>query len=132
NLKKILDLVYEENQERREILTNNPDEPALKSEPYTSKDYEIACAEENVLSLNHLHTLPTPTVMNHLTSYPGIGPNSAAFVILFCLQRPCFAGDTLSFRICKWLGWLPGSGKVNDVTAFGHLEGRVPDGLKYS
>ncbi|EYE96745.1 endonuclease III domain-containing protein [Aspergillus ruber CBS 135680] len=135
NLKRILDLVYEENQKRREILTNNPDDPALKSEPSTSKDYEIACAEENVLSLNHLHTLPTPTVMTHLTSYPGIGPKTAACVILFCLQRPCFAVDTHIFRISKWLGWLPpdtASSRVNEVTAFGHLEVRVPDGLKYS
>lgn len=135
NLKKILDLVYKENQERRDILANNSDDPALKSEPSTSKDYEIACAEENVLSLNHLHTLPTPTVMTHLTSYPGIGPKTAACVILFCLQRPCFAVDTHIFRISKWLGWLPpdttGS-RVNEVTAFGHLEVRVPDGLKYS
>ncbi|BCR88912.1 endonuclease III domain-containing protein [Aspergillus chevalieri] len=137
NLKKILDLVYQENQERRDLLTNNPDgsDPALKSESNASKDYEIACADQNVLSLNYLHALPTESVMTHLTSYPGIGPKTAACVILFCLQRPCFAVDTHIFRITKWLGWLPSDStgsKVNEVTAFGHLEVRVPDHLKYS
>ena len=79
NLKKILDLVYQENQERRDLLTNNPDgsDPALKSESNASKDYEIACADQNVLSLNYLHALPTESVMTHLTSYPGIGPKTA-------------------------------------------------------
>ncbi|KAJ5611921.1 hypothetical protein N7528_009026 [Penicillium herquei] len=146
HLKGILDQVHAENKARRDQLlsissTNPPAEaetddasssvPASVPAEKTDKDqYEIACADQNFLSLNHIHSLPTEQVMVELTKYPGIGPKTAACVILFCLQRPCFAVDTHIFRICKWLGWLPP--KVNEVTAFSHLEVRIPNHLKYS
>lgn len=132
NLKAILDLVHKENQERRAILQTESQSKEEDGQLQPSKDYEITCADQNVLSLNHLHALPTEAVMTHLTKYPGIGPKTAACVLLFCLQRPCFAVDTHIFRICKWLGWVPAHGKVTEITAFGHLEVRVPDHLKYS
>lgn len=134
NLKAILDLVHKENQERRDILIKNEAE----TEAQPNKQYEIACADQNFLSLNHLHNLDTTDqVMTELVKYPGIGPKTAACVILFCLQRPCFAVDTHIFRICKWLGWLPpppikSKAKITEVTAFSHLEVRIPDHLKYS
>ena len=131
NLKAILDIVHKENQERRDTLIK--DEPDAGAEP--NKQYEIACADQNFLSLNHLHNLDTTDqVMTELVKYPGIGPKTAACVILFCLQRPCFAVDTHIFRICKWLGWLPppkAKVKITEVTAFNHLEVRIPDHLKY-
>ncbi|KAJ5709748.1 hypothetical protein N7493_010039 [Penicillium malachiteum] len=142
HLKGILDQVHTENKARRDQLLSIPSitspantetGEASSSAPAekTDKDqYEIACADQNFLSLNHLHSLRTEQVMVELTKYPGIGPKTAACVILFCLQRPCFAVDTHIFRICKWLGWLPP--KVNEVTAFSHLEVRIPDHLKYS
>ena len=137
NLKAILDLVHKENQERRDILVKAEQADtqsglgdfAPKSE--ANKQYEIACADQNFLSLNHLHNLNTEQVMPELVKYPGIGPKTAACVLLFCLQRPCFAVDTHIFRICKWLGWVPAH-KATEITAFGHLEVRIPDHLKYS
>ncbi|KAE8418290.1 Aldedh-domain-containing protein [Aspergillus pseudocaelatus] len=133
NLKAILDMVHTENQERREILVRGedagPSDLMPKSE--NSKQYEIACADQHFLSLNHLHTLNTEQVMEELVKYPGIGPKTAACVLLFCLQRPCFAVDTHIFRICKWLGWVPPD-KATEITAFGHLEVRIPNHLKYS
>ncbi|RHZ73343.1 hypothetical protein CDV55_108024 [Aspergillus turcosus] len=132
-IKAILDMVYQENQARKDILvkeqSNGPSDLTAKTEG--EKQYEIACADQNFLSLNHLHTLSTEDAMTELVKYPGIGPKTAACVILFCLQRPCFAVDTHIFRICKWLGWVPPD-KVTEVTAFSHLEVRVPDHLKYS
>ncbi|KAL4884002.1 DNA glycosylase [Aspergillus karnatakaensis] len=127
NLKAILDMVYEENQSRKALLVKN--EISDKSEG--EKQYEIACADQHFLSLNHLHTLPTEEVMTELVKYPGIGPKTAACVLLFCLQRPCFAVDTHIFRICKWLGWVP-KDKATEITTFSHLEVRIPDNLKYS
>lgn len=94
-------------------------------------EYDLACADQNYLSLNHLHGLSSEDAMAELTKYPGIGPKTAACVVLFCLQRPCFAVDTHIFRLTKWLGWLPATG-VNEITAFSHLEVRIPDHLKYS
>lgn len=136
SLKAILDKVYEENQEHSKRLqakdgVTNDEFPKMSPEKAKQlKEYEIACAEQHILSLNHLHTLPTEEVMNELVNYPGIGPKTAACVILFCLQRPCFAVDTHIFRICKWLGWIPENAK--EVTAFSHLEVRIPSHLKYS
>ncbi|KAJ5663268.1 amidophosphoribosyltransferase [Penicillium longicatenatum] len=157
HLKKILDLVYEESQQRLGPLKTanslttptkeDPDAPNHSLEvdeesklagPIASTEvfkmpteYEIACADQNFLSLNHLHSLSSEEAMIELTKYPGIGPKTAACVLLFCLQRPCFAVDTHIFRLSKWLGWIPPTG-VNEVSAFNHLEVRVPDHLKYS
>jgi amidophosphoribosyltransferase len=136
NLKAILDMVYKENQERRDALVK--EEPSVSTLPDTTKSksegekaYEIACADQHFLSLNHLHSLSTEEVMTELVKYPGIGPKTAACVLLFCLQRPCFAVDTHIFRICKWLSWVPPD-KATEITAFSHLEVRIPDHLKYS
>jgi len=136
NLKAILDQVYEENQERVKQLEAK-DQPANDMTPKMSpekmeqeKEYRIACADQHFLSLDHVHKLPTPEAMTELVKYPGIGPKTAACVCLFCLQRPCFAVDTHIFRISKWLGWIPNN--ATEITAFSHLEVRIPDHLKYS
>ncbi|KAJ5342838.1 hypothetical protein N7541_011962 [Penicillium brevicompactum] len=135
NLKAILDIVHEDNQARRNVLldADSKDHTVPKLVPDKAerdKQYEIACADQNFLSLNHLHNLSTEEAMTNLIKYPGIGPKTAACVVLFCLQRPCFAVDTHIFRICRWLGWLPTGS--SEVTAFSHLEVRIPDNLKYS
>ncbi|KAL1999103.1 hypothetical protein VTN02DRAFT_5051 [Thermoascus thermophilus] len=137
-LKQILDMVHRENMERRTALLRAKQEgrtadlPGARNETEVEKGLEIERADENVLSLNHIHSLTTEEAMLQLTKYPGIGPKTAACVILFCLQRPCFAVDTHIFRICKWLGWVPPDRKVTEITAFGHLDARIPDHLKYS
>ncbi|KAF9891348.1 Meiotic Sister-Chromatid recombination aldehyde dehydrogenase [Aspergillus nanangensis] len=135
NLKSILDMVYQENQDRRDTIIkaddSNNNDTDIKHESEGRKQYDLACAEEHFLSLNHLHSLPTQDAMAHLLRYPGIGPKTAACVVLFCLQRPCFAVDTHIFRICKWLGWVPPD-QATEITAFSHLEVRIPDHLKYS
>ncbi|KAJ5519286.1 DNA glycosylase [Penicillium expansum] len=135
NLKAILDIVHEDNQARRAALLdseskNDSMSKLVPEKAEKDKQYEIACADQNFLSLNHLHNLSTEEAMTNLIKYPGIGPKTAACVILFCLQRPCFAVDTHIFRLCRWLGWIPA--RANEVTAFSHLEVRIPDYLKYS
>ncbi|KAJ5437455.1 DNA glycosylase [Penicillium cf. griseofulvum] len=135
NLKAILDMVHEDNQARRATLLNSEFEndsmsKLVPDKAEKDKQYEIACADQNFLSLNHLHNLSTEEAMTNLIKYPGIGPKTAACVILFCLQRPCFAVDTHIFRLCRWLGWIPA--RANEVSAFSHLEVRIPDHLKYS
>lgn len=132
NLKSILDMVHKENLERRDVLLmdtkdGQPDTNQLNG----TKQYEVACVDQNILSLNHLHSLTKEQTVTELVKYPGIGPKTAACVVLFCLQRPCFAVDTHVFRLCKWLGWIPPN-KTTEVTAFSHLEVRIPDHLKYS
>lgn len=135
NIKAILDMVYTQNQERYAALkTDSPSDEV--DGPSTGvqeghKKYQIACLEKNLLSLDHLHDFSTEDAMQELTKYPGIGVKTAACVLLFCLQRPCFAVDTHIFRLTKWLGWVP-SNLATEKTTFGHLNVRIPDHLKYS
>lgn len=133
NLKAILDMVHKENQERRDLLVEDArnEQKDSPNQLEGTKQYEVACVDQNFLSLNHLHSLSKEDAMAELVKYPGIGPKTAACVVLFCLQRPCFAVDTHVFRLCKWLGWIPPI-KATEVTAFSHLEVRIPDHLKYS
>ncbi|KAL8932818.1 MAG: hypothetical protein Q9216_006658 [Gyalolechia sp. 2 TL-2023] len=141
NIKKILDMVYEENQARRATLEENSNDDAEKVKNHDfggakrdaeedAKVKEIARAHADHLSLDHLHAMPKDIAFNHMLRYPGIGVKTASCVTLFCLRRPSFAVDTHVFRLCQWLGWVP-STATRDST-FQHCEVRVPEGLKYS
>ncbi|PGH12782.1 hypothetical protein AJ80_06606 [Polytolypa hystricis UAMH7299] len=153
-IKRILDMVYEQNVTRRKGGSGGA---VVKAEEEGADDDD----EHVLLSLNHLHALSKEDALMEFIKFPGIGVKTAACVVLFCLQRPCFAVDTHVFRICKWLGWLPPAEgetetesevetlveakkskkktkkaktktRVNEITAFSHLEMRVPDHLKYA
>ena len=140
-IKLILDMVHEENQARRNALVKADQEPDTKkalaiapkgaeTESAETKKTEIQAAEEDVLSLDYLHTMPSQEAFNHMLKYPGIGVKTASCVTMFCLRRPSFAVDTHVFRLCQWLGWVPE--KANRDTTFMHCEVMVPDQLKYS
>lgn len=137
DIQEILQLVYEENQERKAALTNPSDDPAgAANEPEQEKKDEINKASQNVISLDHLHLLSTNDAITKMLSYPGIGPKTASCVALFCLQRPSFAVDTHVFRLCQYLGWVPkstkkGEPKVDRNTTYSHCDVRIPDEFKY-
>jgi endonuclease III len=130
DIKEILRMVYEENQARREtLLSDDKMAPGEENESEKEKAKEIQFAEEDILSLDHLHLLDTNEAFEKLVSYPGIGAKTASCVLLFCMQRPSFAVDTHVFRLCKWLGWVPE--KATRDTTFSHCDVRIPDDLKY-
>ncbi|KAI9804996.1 MAG: hypothetical protein M1833_006299 [Piccolia ochrophora] len=135
NIKKILDLVFEENQQRRNAFkeakaVNGKQGPrGAENETEEQKEIEMMRADQNVLSLDHLHALPSREAFDTLIKYPGIGPKTASCVLLFCMQRPSFAVDTHVFRLCQWLNWVPP--KATRETTYSHCEVRVPDNLKY-
>jgi endonuclease III len=146
DIKKILQMVWEENQERRKALQSSTSQAAGEStEPTSEKEQEVEKAAQDVVSLDHLHLLSTDDAFTHLTRYPGIGPKTASCVLLFCLQRPSFAVDTHVFRLCKWLNWVPPAGDPAGLapnakgpftgptrnSTYAHCEVRVPDELKY-
>jgi endonuclease III len=146
DIKKILQMVWEENQERRKALQSSTSQAAGESnEPAAEKQTEVEKASQDVVSLDHLHLLSTDDAFTHLTRYPGIGPKTASCVLLFCLQRPSFAVDTHVFRLCKWLNWVPPAGDPVGLapnakgpftgptrnSTYAHCEVRVPDDLKY-
>ncbi|KAJ8121760.1 hypothetical protein ONZ43_g1873 [Nemania bipapillata] len=134
-IKGTLDMVYQDNIDRREAYLAEK-ETGVPADIYGAsqktqgqKDLEILKTDRNILSLDHLHGLSADEAMRQFTKYPGIGVKTAACVILFCLQRPCFAVDTHVHRFSRWLGWAPAKADENDT--FSHLEVRCPDHLKY-
>ncbi|KAI0863547.1 DNA glycosylase [Xylaria cubensis] len=134
-IKSTLDMVYQDNIDRREayLAERASGIPATvygaSEKTEGQKDLEILKTERNILSLDHLHGLSADEAMRQFIKYPGIGVKTAACVILFCLQRPCFAVDTHVHRFSRWLGWAPPKADENDT--FSHLEVRCPDHLKY-
>ncbi|KZM18857.1 catalytic [Ascochyta rabiei] len=142
DIKKILQMVWEENQARRDALKSSS---TTANEAAEEEETEMQKADEEVVSLDHLHLLSNDDAFAHLTSYPGIGPKTASCVLLFCLQRPSFAVDTHVFRLCKWLNWVPPPGDERGLapgakgtfagptrnSTYAHCEVRVPDHLKY-
>ncbi|KAF2769135.1 DNA glycosylase [Teratosphaeria nubilosa] len=138
DIQAILQMVYEENQERKNALIDSKDAPVgAEREPEAEKQDEVVKAKHNIISLDHLHLLSTNDAINKLLSYPGIGPKTASCVALFCLQRPSFAVDTHVFRLCRYLGWVPksakkGQPKVDRNTTYSHCDARIPDELKYA
>jgi endonuclease III len=133
-IKRILDMVYEEGQARRDALLaakkQGAEEPVGAENETEEKEAEIAHADQNVLSLQHLHSMSADDAMTEMTKYPGIGVKTASCVTLYCLRRPSFAVDTHVFRICRWLKWVPP--KADENKTYMHLEVRVPDYLKYA
>lgn len=137
SIQQILQMVYEENQARKEELLSSVNDPAgAENEGKGEKKAEIEKASQNIISLDHVHLLSTTEAIDKLVTYPGIGMKTASCVALFCLQRPSFAVDTHVFRLCRYLGWLPektkkGEPKVGRDTAYAHCDVRIPDDFKY-
>ncbi len=58
------------------------------------------------LSLGHLDAMPTADALAYLRSLPGVGPKTAACVLLFSLGKPAFPVDTHVHRVAQRLGWI--------------------------
>ncbi len=136
SIKKILEMVYEQNLARRDAFIkereNGITSGVVGAEKMTQgqKDMEIDVANKKILSLDFMHGLTADEAMMEFVKFPGIGVKTASCVILFCLQRPSFAVDTHVWRFCKWLKWVP-EGATRDQT-FSHCEVRIPNEMKYS
>ena len=135
NIKAILDMVYIDNEERRNALV----EAKEAGERFTvEKEAELLLLQQGVLTLDYYHVLSTEDALNTFIKYPGIGVKTASCVALFCMQRPSFAVDTHVFRLCQYLGWVPPDNslgprqkKPDRNSTFSHCEVRIPDNLKY-
>jgi len=64
-------------------------------------------AERGQISLDFLADLPLEEARAWLTSIPGVGPKTAAIVLLFALGRPVFPVDTHIHRLSRRLGLIP-------------------------
>ncbi len=77
-------------------------------------------AERGALDLNFLAGLPLEEARAWLTRFNGVGPKTAAIVLLFSLGRPAFPVDTHIYRVTGRIGLLPERMTVEQ--AHKHLE----------
>jgi endonuclease-3 len=82
------------------------------------------------LDLSFLHSAPLTEARAFLTSLKGVGPKTAACVLLFACKRPVFPMDTHIFRIARRLGLIPAKG--SDAQAHQQMEHLIPENKHYS
>ena len=87
-------------------------------------------SEKNELSMEYVHEMNDEQVKKELTRFKGVGPKTAACVLMFCLKRAEFPVDTHVWRITKALGWVPQA--ASREKAYEHLNRRIPDDVKFS
>ncbi len=90
---------------------------------------ERIAEERGELSLDFLNELPLEEARSWLLSIKGVGPKTAAIVLLFALGRPAFPVDTHIHRVTQRLGLIPD--KTSREKAHRLLEERVPQKLYY-
>ena len=76
------------------------------------------------LNIDFVADLPVEEAKRWLTSLDGVGPKTAAIVLLFSLNRPAFPVDTHVHRVTMRLGLIPKG--TTAEKAHGLLEALVP------
>ena len=82
------------------------------------------------LSLDFLAALPMEEADAYLRSLPGVGPKTAACVLLFALGKPAFPVDTHVWRVTRRLGLI--GAKVRADAAHVALERTIPPAWRYA
>ena len=80
-------------------------------------------------SLDYLWALPTAKAKKEIVRFNGVGPKTAACVLMFAMRRPEFPVDTHVWKIALKMGWTPAS--ATRETAYEHLMRRVPAELMF-
>ena len=62
--------------------------------------------ERGELSLDFLHRTPTPQAVEYLRRLDGVGPKTAACVLLFACRKPVLPVDTHVHRVSRRLGLI--------------------------
>jgi endonuclease-3 len=63
-------------------------------------------AEHGELSLDFLHAMPTAKALEYLRKFAGVGPKTAACVLLFACRKPVLPVDTHIHRVSRRLGLI--------------------------
>ncbi|KAM0333596.1 hypothetical protein ACHAQA_002261 [Verticillium albo-atrum] len=135
DIKIILDMVYEDNQQRLAAYNKERETGEMAgiqgAQELTQgqKDHQASKIQSGILTLDHIRGLTPDEAMLEFTKFPGIGVKTSSCLILFCLQQPSFAVDTHVWRFCKWLKWVPPKASRDDT--YMHGEVRIPNYLKY-
>jgi endonuclease-3 len=84
---------------------------------------------EGGIDLGRLHEIGDDEVEDYLCSLPGVGPKTAACVLVFSMGRAAFPIDTHVHRVTKRLGWIPSNATAD--AAHRTLKRAVPAELRY-
>ncbi|MGC8855694.1 MAG: endonuclease III domain-containing protein [Anaerolineae bacterium] len=87
-------------------------------------------AERGNLDLSFLAEMPLEEARHWLMKFNGVGPKTAAIVLLFSLGRPAFPVDTHIYRVSGRLGLRPPTMTVEQ--AHSHLEALFPPETYYA
>ena len=85
--------------------------------------------ERGHCSLDYLRDLPAEDARRELLRFPGVGPKTAACVLVYALHLPDFPVDTHVLQLAVGLGWVPPG--TSREAAYEHLAARVPPQLCY-
>lgn len=97
---------------------------AQQKGPRIQKVLREITAQHGSLSLEFLRDWPTESARRWLLQFDGVGPKTAAIVLLFSLGKPAFPVDTHIYRVSGRLGLRPG--KMSVEQAHDHLGGLFP------
>lgn len=81
-------------------------------------------AERGTLSLDFLRRWPVGRAKTWLRSLDGVGPKTAAIVLVFGLGKPAFAVDTHVYRVGRRLGIIPRETSVEEAHPWMEALGR--------
>lgn len=81
------------------------------------------------LDLSHLREMPKEQAFSFLTTIKGVGPKTAAVVLLFSFGKPVLPVDTHIHRVCKRLGLI---GNADRLKAHKILQNIIPEEQVYS
>jgi endonuclease-3 len=87
-------------------------------------------AERGNLDLEFLRRIPLEEARRWLLTFKGVGPKTAAIVLLFSLGRPAFPVDTHIHRVSGRIGLRPKKMSVEQTHQ--HLEALLPPEAYYA
>lgn len=90
---------------------------------------DIADQTGGKLDLTFLRDLPLTEARQWLMDIKGVGPKTAAIVLLFSMGIPAFPVDTHIYRVTGRIGLRPE--KISVEKAHAYLEARIPEELFY-
>ncbi len=103
---------------------------ARQKAPRIKAVLETVAREHGCLEMDFLNALSDIQATQWLERLPGVGPKTAACVLLFAMGRDAFPVDTHVERICKRLGFV--SEKTSIRTLQDWLENQTPIGQHLS
>lgn len=84
---------------------------------------------EGRLGLKRLESLSDGDVFDYLTSLTGVGPKTAACVLVFSMGRAAFPVDTHVHRVTRRLGLVPDKATAEQTQRL--LEPAIPSEIRY-